>query len=372
MRLVYVFSACLIVGMFFSQIFDLAPYHSLFAFVTNTALSYIMIEVGLDFKLDKKHWKNYVKDYIVAAFAATLPWIFCFLYLLAFFDSPWEELLLIARFAAPTSSGILFSMLAAAGLATTWLFRKVQVLAILDDVDTIILMVPLQFLILESNYQLFGIIFVVVALLFIAWRYLHRVRLPTGRLYLLGYGIGISLISALVRQSWDVELEVLLPAFVLGCVLINPHNAANSSKYEHEHAYLEPEETPWMIFDRVIKIIFMLFVGLLLPNIDLGSMSIWIIGIHVLLVTILINLGKCVPLFFYREEASLRERAGVSIGMFPRGEVGAGILVLALEHGVKGCAITVSALSLALNLLLTGVFIAIVIRLINGIRPRPS
>jgi hypothetical protein len=51
--------------------------------------------------------------------------------------------------------------------------------------------------------------------------------------------------------------------------------------------------------------------------------------------------------------------------MFPRGEVGAGILVVSLSYGVNPGMITVAVFSLALNLVLTGVFIVIVKRLLG-------
>lgn len=38
-------------------------------------------------------------------------------------------------------------MLAAAGLSATWLFAKAHILAIFDDVDTVLLMIPLLMLI---------------------------------------------------------------------------------------------------------------------------------------------------------------------------------------------------------------------------------
>ena len=147
MRLIYLFSGCLVLGMGISQLFDLTEWRHTFTFFTDIMLAYLLMEVGLEFVIDKQNWRSYIKDYLIAAFAAALPWIFCIIYFLTFFkDNTWEEILLIARFAAPTSSGILFSMLAAAGLAMTWLFRKIQILAILDDVDTILLLIPLQFL----------------------------------------------------------------------------------------------------------------------------------------------------------------------------------------------------------------------------------
>jgi hypothetical protein len=60
--------------------------------------------------------------------------------------------------------------------------------------------------------------------------------------------------------------------------------------------------------------------------------------------------------------------------MFPRGEVGAGVLVVSLGYGIGGPATTVALLSLALNLLLTGLFILGVKRLLVERRSarRPS
>ena len=56
----------------------------------------------------------------------------------------------------------------------------------------------------------------------------------------------------------------------------------------------------------------------------------------------------------------------LAIGMFPRGEVGAGVLVIALSYGMAGTALTVAVLSLALNLICTGLLILIVRRLLGG------
>jgi Kef-type K+ transport system membrane component KefB len=91
-----------------------------------------------------------------------------------------------------------------------------------------------------------------------------------------------------------------------------------------------------------------------------------LIAFHVLLVTLLANLGTMFPVFVYRREAKFRERLALSIGMWPRGEVGAGVLIISLSYGISGPMIIVAALSLALNLVLTGVFIAIVKRLLQN------
>jgi hypothetical protein len=66
------------------------------------------------------------------------------------------------------------------------------------------------------------------------------------------------------------------------------------------------------------------------------------------------------PLCVYRREAHWRERLAIGIGMWPRDEVGTGVLVISLGYVIGGSMVTVAARSLALNLLLTGVFICIV------------
>jgi Kef-type K+ transport system membrane component KefB len=86
---------------------------------------------------------------------------------------------------------------------------------------------------------------------------------------------------------------------------------------------------------------------------------------HVLVITVISNIGKMFSLLCYRREASFRERLAVSIAMFPRGEVGAGVLVISLSYGIGGPVVTVALLSLALNLILTGFFIAAVKKLIS-------
>ena len=114
-----------------------------------------MIHVGYEFEIDRSNLRAYAVDYGVAATAAAFPWIFCAVYFV-FVMQPagrywawphWTDSLLAGRFAAPTSAGILFSMLAAAGLSATWVFRKARVLAIFDDLDTVLLMIPLKMMI---------------------------------------------------------------------------------------------------------------------------------------------------------------------------------------------------------------------------------
>ena len=87
------------------------------------------------------------------------------------------------------------------------------------------------------------------------------------------------------------------------------------------------------------------------------------IALHVAIATLLSNLGKMVPMLFYRDR-SLGERLALSIGMFTRGEVGAGIIFVSLGYGLGGPLLAISLLTLLANLILTGVFVIIVKQLV--------
>jgi len=358
--------------------------------LTLVGLAFIMIRVGHEFEIDRDDLKAYGKDYAVAMSAAALPWIFVTVYFVfvllpsgsGMSWAAWRETLLAGRFAAPTSAGVLFAMLAAAGLAATWVYRKARVLAIFDDIDTVLLMIPLKMLIVGLAWQLGVVVLVMGILLWIAWRYMHALRIPTTWPWILGYAVALTIVieiiyatSKLIDPRVPIHVEILLPAFVLGCVLAKP--------VRHEVGLDEKPAT-------IIAGAFMVLVGLSLPPVlaaaGEGATSYTaaqayppahIIALHVLAVTALCNLGKMMPLVFYRKEASLRERLGVCVAMFPRGEVGAGVLVVGLSYGIGGPVLTVAMLSLALNLVLTGAFIMIVKwlikpRLPKGLRAVPA
>merc|ERR1712178_278591 len=108
---------------------------------TMFCLSYIMINVGFEFSIDKTRLGSYGREYLVAMTAAGFPWIFVSLYFMYALGEghnlEWKRALLAGRFAAPTSAGLLFTMLEAAGMKETWLFKKARILAIFDDLDTL-------------------------------------------------------------------------------------------------------------------------------------------------------------------------------------------------------------------------------------------
>ena len=95
---------------------------------------------------------------------------------------------------------------------------------------------------------------------------------------------------------------------------------------------------------------------------SVGEMGWGEIAIHVLICTALSNIGKLLPVFFYRDR-SLTERLALSIGMFTRGEVGAGIVFIALGYGLGGPLLAISLLTILTNLILTGFFVVLVKRL---------
>ncbi len=418
MKKVVIYSSLLFAGLIGSQVLPglIGPGYGLFGDVvrmmTMIGLSFIMIRVGFEFDIDKSNLGSYGWDYVVAFTAASFPWILVTLYFVFVLLPPevwsdlasWKETLLAGRFAAPTSAGVLFSMLAAAGLGTTWLFRKARILAIFDDLDTVLLMIPLKMLMVGLAWQLGIIVVVMVVMLMIGYVFLHRIRIPVTWPWVMGYAVAITAVSEVIYagskvidESVPIHIEVLLPAFVLGCIMAYPKGEGNDHGHEIVETPAEQRAT------SVVAAVFMILVGLSMPLIlggdqaiqagamtelaepslhaagtpaaeamaavsgkeqDIGRITAsqpnmswgWIV-IHVLLVTLISNLGKMFPVLCYRKEAHWRERLAVAIGMWPRGEVGAGVLVISLSYGIGGPIVTIAMLSLALNLLLTGVFI---------------
>ena len=184
MKKILLFSFFLVIGLVVSQFLPgmVGENYSMVKTISNTllyvCLAFIMINVGREFEMDKTRWKSYTEDYFIAMATAAFPWIFVALYYMfvllpdIYWSSgeAWKENLLLSRFAAPTSAGILFTMLAAAGLKASWVYKKVQVLAIFDDLDTILLMIPLQIMMVGLRWQLGVIILIVMVLLMLGWK----------------------------------------------------------------------------------------------------------------------------------------------------------------------------------------------------------
>ncbi len=414
MNKVILYTILLIIGLVGSQFLasSLGDSYETIAYLIRilsmVALAYIMIHVGFEFEIDKSNLRQYGWDYVVAMTAAAFPWIFVALYFV-FVMLPsetwgslqaWKESLLSSRFAAPTSAGVLFSMLAAAGLSATWLFKKARILAIFDDLDTVLLMIPLKMLMVGLAWQLGIIVIVMFALLWVAWKWLHKIPLPVTWNWVMIYSVIITIIceiiyksSKLIDDTVPIHIEILLPAFVLGCVLKIPENKDTGNEANDGHHSILETPTEQRV-STIVSAVFMVLVGLSLPylfgdttasepsqtvavspevaNVESEMVSSkqpmppWsTIAWHVLAVTVLSNLGKMFPAFCYRKEAHWRERLAVAIGMWPRGEVGAGVLLISLSYGIQGPIVIVAMFSLAINLLLTGFFIMIVKKLVT-------
>ena len=85
--------------------------------------------------------------------------------------------------------------------------------------------------------------------------------------------------------------------------------------------------------------------------------------VHVLICSALMNLGKIFPAFCYRSEVHIYTRLALALGMMPRGEVCAGIIVNAIALGASGAAINVAVLCLAVNMTCVSGFIFLVRKL---------
>lgn len=372
MRKVLSFSAFLVVGLFIAQYLpawsgsDYGTVKTVSNVLLYICLGFIMINVGREFEVDKSRWQTYAKDYFVAMATAAMPWFLIAIYYIFVLLPPeywnsweaWKENLLLSRFAAPTSAGILFTMLAAIGLKSSWIYKKIQVLAIFDDLDTILLMIPLQIMMIGPRWQLLVIILIVFLLLSFGWKKLSKYNMRQDWKAILFYSVlvfaatqSLYLITKnLYGEDASIHIEVLLPAFVLGMVM------------KHKDI-----DTAWeRKASTGISFIFMFLVGMgiSLPG-DAGLASVtgsqemmpWaLIIVHVVIVSLLSNVGKLFPVFFYRDR-KLSERLALSIGMFTRGEVGAGVIFIALGYNLGGPALVISVLTIVLNLILTGVFV---------------
>ena len=380
MRKVLSFSVFLVAGLVLSQSLPvlvgtegIGAVRTVANILLYVCLSFIMIIVGREFEVDKSRWKSYTQDYFIAMATAAMPWFLIALYYVFVLLPPefwnsweaWKENLLLSRFAAPTSAGILFTMLAAIGLKSSWMYKKIQVLAIFDDLDTILLMIPLQIMMIGLRWQLIIVVLIVFLLLSFGWKQLGKYNWRQDWKAILFYSFlvfiatqSLYLISkSLYGEAGSIHIEVLLPAFMVGMIM--KHKEIDTP-VEHKVA-------------TGISFLFMFLVGMSMPHFigvdfaetQAGEYSVtgsqemmpWgMIIFHVLIVSLLSNIGKLFPVFFYRDR-KFSERLALSIGMFTRGEVGAGVIFIALGYNLGGPALLISVLTIVLNLILTGIFV---------------
>ena len=370
MRKVLSFSVFLVAGLVLSQSLPvlvgtegIGAVRTVANILLYVCLSFIMINVGREFEVDKSRWKSYTQDYFIAMATAAMPWFLIALYYVFVLLPPefwnsweaWKENLLLSRFAAPTS----------AGLKSSWMYKKIQVLAIFDDLDTILLMIPLQIMMIGLRWQLIIVVLIVFLLLSFGWKQLGKYNWRQDWKAILFYSFlvfiatqSLYLISkSLYGEAGSIHIEVLLPAFMVGMIM--KHKEIDTP-VEHKVA-------------TGISFLFMFLVGMSMPHFigvdfaetQAGEYSVtgsqemmpWgVIIFHVLIVSLLSNIGKLFPVFFYRDR-KFSERLALSIGLFTRGEVGAGVIFIALGYNLGGPALLISVLTIVLNLILTGIFV---------------
>lgn len=338
------------------------------SFLATTCLCFLLIQTGLAFEIERSRVAEGAWDWFVATVSAACPWLLVSIYFLAVFlptsgwndSGPWLTALLSARFAAPSSVGVLVIMLAAAGVSSGWLHRKARGLAVLGNVATVLLMLPLKIFMVGYHWQMGAMLVALAALLILARWKSRCLGWPVSWPWRLGYAIAITTVTGGIHRSgrWiddvlPLQIEVLLPALVLGCLLVRPQTQAKNAEAAEHRA------EAWMAG------VFMLLVGASMPPLSMASsgMSPGMLATHVLCVTGLSCLGRLFPLLCYRRQASFRQRLALCLGLWPRGEVGVGMLLLSVSYGVGGAMVIVAAYSLALNLLCTGLFALAIKRL---------
>ena len=226
-------------------------------------------------------------------------------------------------------------------------------------------MIPLQIMMIGLRWQLGIIVLIVFALLAFGWKKMGSYEWKQNWISIILYSIVVFAITQIVYLSskhlWgedgSIHIEVLLPAFVVGMIM------------KHKHISSKTEEN----VSTFISFLFMLLVGMSMPRfigvdffettpnvysiVASQPMLSWgEIAMHVIFVSILSNIGKLFPLFFYRDR-KISERLALSIGMFTRGEVGAGVIFIALGYNLGGPVLIISVLTIVLNLIFTSIFV---------------
>jgi len=407
MRKVLWYSLLLTAGLIASQ-FLAGRGRRIVEVLTMLSLSFLVIRLGYGFEIARDKPRQYFWDWVVGTTTTLFPWLFCAMYFV-FAMAPaqlwstrdlWWESVILARFAAPTSVGLLFSMLAAAELSGTWIYKKARILAIFDDLDTILLFVPLKTLFVSGNAQMVVLVVVIMGLVWAAWKFVRGLKLPVSWPWVMIYSAiivavseGINRGSKAIDDTAPINVEVLLLAFVMGCLLArSPERRAQTDDVPEARGQGLDSECEKFI-TTLMSACFMALAGLSMPVLvgtadasvhevatrrfvyegvppailaDKNHFPGWgVMVLHVLFITLLLNIGKMFPALCYRKEASRKERLALAIGMFPRGEVGAGMLVLSVSYGIAGPALNVAVLSLALNLMCSGLLVFIIKRLVS-------
>lgn len=356
MKWILFFNLAIICGLICSQVVDIGSQKDWVLFVSQSLLSYILIEVGVEFTL-KKNIRSYLKDHLVAFFLAMIPWGLTALYFYVRTPTTIEESIQVARFSSPTASGMLFSMLTAAGIGTTWLFKKIEVLAIIDDLDAILIFIPLKLLFFGYQGSLLFIFFLSITFLTVGIIFLHKLPLKSTRPFMLLYALIITSLISYLNFVYGIEIDILLPSFALGMLLVNPHQFDPHLRYRHEHAYFEPQQKLYRGMHLSLKLIFMFSIGLLVPLINLSQYSLLTLLLDSLMLSLILIMGKAIPVLCLFSELSLKERLALVMGLSPRGEIGVYIIAALAGTSMGEYGIHLAGLTFVINLSLSALFV---------------
>jgi hypothetical protein len=92
------------------------------------------------------------------------------------------------------------------------LFEKARVLAIFDDLDTVLLMIPLKIVLVGFKWELSIELLVVCGLLVFAWRKLHDLTIPCTWYWTIFYALlvsGICEVVAFASSHDGVPMEAV-------------------------------------------------------------------------------------------------------------------------------------------------------------------
>merc|ERR1712137_936299 len=402
--LVYSFLMCL--GLAISQYIPQAEDDEFGFYVrlpAGIALSYIIVHVGLDFEIVKWRLPTYALDFFVATSAALVPLLVIFGYLKYVCGSHslpphWyvkdalgtSQGLLLSVFSAPTSAGMLISMMEAADLKHTWVFKKASMLAILDDIDSLVFIAFMRILAIPGesvDLAHFGPVITTVGLLMLAWFNIHKYVIPHSWPWVMAYAIIIGTclwcVEGLTRSyphnHWIFVVAVLIPSFTLGCLTYDP-KMETSQSYKHieielSEKFIEQQEyidshAPCM--ETFMGCAFMFFVGLSMPGLGaLGHIHVSAVVFHVAMINILMLLGKLLICFFYSDETDRTQRLALGLAMCPRGDIGASVIIITIQT-LKGqinvAYLGIVVLSVITNLVLSCFLIVYVKKLASALK----
>jgi len=251
-----------------------------------------------------------------------------------------EDDVRLSIFSAPTSTGVIMTMMALFDVKGSWVVRKASVLAVLGHLCLLFsVAIENSRTGAAGNSALFDLeclmpVLVSLGLLALAWFNIHKCMCPHLWPWVLLYasiiGIGSWCLEGMSLQfirapevKW-FHVAVLFPSFAFGCMISTLEASrcfANIDFELTEDLILRQErmESAAPFVDTFVGTVFMFSVGLNMPQINysLASTSYGIYILHLIVVSILMLLGKLVVYFCYTSHDS-KQRLGLALLMCPR------------------------------------------------------